>query len=163
MARPYAAARRGRDRERRAGVSAGRFPNYDIDSQSTLYYKAHMRLVRRDVALVEILLVAPSALFMSALFLRDVQPALETGRLVDWYVHHFIVGLYVFLFGMPLAALFIGSTLLVRVWRGDLELRRGAGNAVALLRPHAAVLLIAAATLAAVGILAVVMLHMVTE
>ncbi len=72
---------------------------------------------------VESLRVAPGSLFMLALVLRDVQPALQTGRVVTWSGHHLILGLYVRLAAMPLAALLIGSTAIHNSWRNDLRLR----------------------------------------
>jgi hypothetical protein len=65
-----------------------------------------MKTVKRTIAVVELLLVCPAALFMIALFLREVQPLMQTGRLVEWFSHHVVLGLYVFLVAMPLTPKF---------------------------------------------------------
>lgn len=114
-------------------------------------------------AIIELLLVTPASLFMIALFLRAVQPALRTGLLVEWFSHRFILGLCVFLFLMPLAAFVAGCTLIFRSWRADVEFRIAALKTLATAREHLSSLLIAVATLMAGGILAIVAMHMVTE
>jgi hypothetical protein len=114
-------------------------------------------------AIIELLLVTPASLFMIALFLRAVQPALRTGLLVEWFSHRFILGLCVFLFLMPLAAFVAGCTLIFRSWRADVEFRIATLKTLATAREHLSSLLIAVATLMAGGILAIVAMHMVTE
>jgi len=107
--------------------------------------------------------VTPASLFMIALFLRDVQPAAQTGRLVAWFSHHLILGLYISLFSMPLAAFVIGCAVVLRSWRSDAELRDAALRILTTARGHLATLLVAVATLVAGGILAIVGMHMITE
>jgi hypothetical protein len=115
------------------------------------------------MAIIELLLVAPGSLFMIALFLREVQPAAQTGRLVAWFSHHSILGLYVFLVLMPLAAFIIGCTAVIRTWRTDLEYRRAMLNILASSRAHLPSLLTGVATLMAGAMLALVAMHMITE
>jgi len=122
-----------------------------------------MNTIKRAIATIELLLVFPAALFLTALFLREVQPLAQTGRLVDWFSHHMVLGLYIFLIGMPLAAFVVGCATVLRSWRRDAELRLAALRTLAVVRPHLALLLIAGATLIAGGILAIVALHMITE
>lgn len=122
-----------------------------------------MKSIKPAAAIVELLLVLPAALFMTALFLREVQPLAQTGRLVDWFSHHVIVGLYIFLIAMPLAALVMGCTIVLSSWRSDAELRRAALVTLTAARAHLAPLLIAAATVMAGGILGTVALHLITE
>jgi hypothetical protein len=122
-----------------------------------------MNAGKRSIAVIELLLVAPASLFMIALFLRDVQPAAQTGRLVAWFSHHLILGLYLSLFAMPLAALVIGCTVVLRSWRSDVEFRFAALRIMTAARGHLATLLITVATLMAGGILAIVGMHMITE
>jgi len=122
-----------------------------------------MKITKGTLAILELLLVFPAALFMLALFLRAVQPLAQTGRVVDWYGHHVFLGLYVFLVAMPLAALLLGVALVLRSWRADAEWRRAVVGMCATVRAHVASLLIAAATLTAGAILAVVALHLVAE
>ena len=123
---------------------------------------------KRTFALAELLLVLPGALFMAALFLRNIQPAFyepaqSARRLVDWYAARPFLALDVFLIALPFVALILGSAIVLRTWLSDAGFRRAAVDALAIVRTHFATLLIAVATLAAAGILAVVTLHMITE
>jgi hypothetical protein len=122
-----------------------------------------MRTIKPAVAAFELLLVLPAALFMTALFLREVQPLAQTGRLVDWFSHHVILGLYVFLIAMPLAALVVGCVIVLLCWRSDMEFRRDTLAIFATARAQWAPLVVAAATLMAAGVLAIVALHLITE
>ncbi len=122
-----------------------------------------MKTIKQTMAIIELLLVFPAALFLTALFLREVQPLAQTGRLVDWFSHHVVLGLYVFLIAMPLAAFVIGSAIVLRSWRSDGEFRRATLEMFTTARAHLACLLIAAVTLMAGGILAIVAMHMITE
>lgn len=145
-----------------AQITAGYRLVVRLDLPLTLGYKVLMNANKRAVAIIELLLVAPASLFMIALFLRAVQPALRTGLVVDWFSHRLILGLYVFLISMPLAAFVVGCTLIFRSWRADVELRIATLKTLATAREHLPSLLIAAATLMAGGILAIVAMHMIT-
>jgi hypothetical protein len=134
-----------------------------VDGVLTLYYKVSMKTIKRTIAIIELLLVFPAALFMIALFLREVQPLAQTGRLVEWFSHHVVIGLYVFLIAMPLAAFVVGCAIVLRSWRSDAEFRRAILEISTTVRAHVASLLIAGVTLMAGGILAVVAMHMITE
>ena len=129
----------------------------------TLWYKVIMKTINRTIAIIELLLVLPAALFMTALFFREVQPLAQTGLLVDWFSHHVVLGLYVFLIAMPLAAFFIGSAMVLHGWRKDVEFRQATLKVFTTFRAHVASLLIAGATLMAGGILAIVAMHMIGE
>jgi hypothetical protein len=123
---------------------------------------------KRAIAVTELILVSPAALFLTALFVRNLQPAQyeparTAQRLVDWFSARPFLGLDVFMVAMPLAALAIGCTAGLRSWRGDAELRQAGLEMLAAVRAHLSALLIAGATLTAGGILAIVALHMVTE
>lgn len=122
-----------------------------------------MRAIWRTAATIELLLVVPATLFLGALFLRDVQPLMGTGHLVDWFARHVVLGLYVSLIAMPLVALVTGVGVMLRSWRSGGEFRRRAKRMSAVIRGNLASLLIAASTLMAGGILAVVAMHMITE
>jgi hypothetical protein len=120
------------------------------------------------VALAEWLLIFPAMLFMVSLFARNVQPpgfepADTARRVVEWFSRSPRIGLQLFLIALPLAAFVIGCATVLRRWRSDAVLRQSARAAFAVVRAHLATLLIAGATLAAGGILAVVALHMITE
>jgi hypothetical protein len=118
---------------------------------------------KRSIAIIELLLVTPASLFMIALFLRDVQPVAQTGRLVAWFSHHLILGLYVSLVSMPLTAFVIGCAVVMRSWRSDVKFRYAALKIMTIAHGQLATLLIAVATLMAAGILAIVCMHMITE
>jgi hypothetical protein len=122
-----------------------------------------MKTIKQTIAIIELLLVFPAALFMTALFLREVQPLAQTGRLVDWFSHHVVLGLYVSLIAMPLAAFIVGCAIVLRSWRSDAEFRRATLEIFTAVRAHVASLLIVGATLVAGGILAIVAMHMITE
>ena len=127
-----------------------------------------MNSTKRFVAILEWLLVLPAALFMSALFIREIQPppyepAQTARRLVDWFAASPHIGLGVFLIMMPLAAFVTGGLTVVFSWRRDPQLRRDASALLSAVRPHLSALVIAAATLLSGGILAVVALHMITD
>lgn len=139
-----------------------------LDAPSTLRYKAHMNAIKRTLAATELLLVLPATLFMTALFVRNLQPAsyepAQTARrVVDWFGARPFLGLDVFLIALPLAAFVIGGASVLRSWRGDAELRQAALKTLAAARVHLATLLIAGATLVAGSVLAIVALHVITD
>lgn len=115
------------------------------------------------MAAIELLFVAPATLFLGALFLRDVQPLLGTGGLVDWFAQHVVLGLYVCLVALPSAALVMGLTVILRSWRRDRGFRRRAMRLLGAVRGSLAYLLVTVSTLVAGGILAVVALHLMSE
>jgi hypothetical protein len=127
-----------------------------------------MNMIKRTIAATELLLILPAALFMTALFVRNLQPpeyepAHTAGRIVTWYAVRPRVGLWVLLMALPLAVLVIGCATLLRSWNHDVELRQAARQALAAMRPQLATLIIAAATLAAGGVLAIVAVHSLTD
>ena len=67
-----------------------------------------MKTIHRSVAALELLLVFPAVLFMTALFARNVQPpqyepAHTAQQIVDWYAARPHIGLWVLLIALPLA------------------------------------------------------------
>jgi hypothetical protein len=138
-----------------------------LDLTLTLHYKVLMT-TKRTIAAMELLLVFPAALFMIALFARNLQPAQyepahTAQRLVDWFSARPHLGLDVFLIALPFAALVIGCATVLLGWRSDAGLRQAALQTLAAIRAHLATLLIAGATLTAGGILAIVAMHMLTD
>jgi hypothetical protein len=134
----------------------------------TLYYKVSMKAINRTVAIVELLLVLPGVLFMTALFVRNLQPApyepARSARLVvDWFSARPLLGLDVFLIALPFAAFVIGCVAILRRWRSEADLRLVALQTLAAVRSQGAALLTAGATLVAGGILATVALHMISD
>jgi hypothetical protein len=125
-------------------------------------------LLKRSIATIELLLILPASLFMLSLFLRNVQPApyqpAQSARLlVDWFAARPHIGLQLFLITLPFAALILGAPTTLRLWRNDDQLRQRAVATFAAIRAHASFLLIAAATLVAGSILAIVALHVLTD
>lgn len=131
--------------------------------------KPGMKIFRRAIAATELLLLFPAALFMAALFLRNVQPqqyqpAHTAQLIVNWFTKGPVwLVLWMLLMALPLAVLVIGGATLRRSWKTDAELRQAARQLFGIVRAHLATLLIAAATLTAGGILAIVALHAITD
>ena len=114
-----------------------------------------MKTINRAVAAMEMLLVFPAALFMTALVVRNLQPlqgepALTAQRIVAWYTGRMWT-LWVLLIALPFTALITGCAVLVTSWNGDHELPRGFRQALA------------AVTLSSGVILAIVVLHMLAN
>ena len=133
-----------------------------------MYYKVLTNTIRRTIAATELLLVFPAALFMSALFVRNIQPApyepAQTARrLVEWFSGRPILGLDIFLMALPFAAFVIGCATVRHLWRSDAQLRLVALETLVAVRSQWAGLLIAGATLIAGWILAIVALHMIAD
>lgn len=123
---------------------------------------------KRIIAAAELLLIFPASLFITALFVRNLQPpqyepARTAQRIVTWYSARPRVGLWVLLMALPLAVLIAGCGTLLRNWNNDVELRQSARQTLAAIRAHLAMLLVAAATLAAGAVLAIVALHAVSD
>ena len=121
-----------------------------------------MRL--RLLATAELLLVFPAALFLTALLLRSLQPiqyepAHTAEHLVLWYAGR-MWSLWVLLLALPFIALVTGCTFLLYNWKQDVVLLNALKQSLGAVRAHLAVFFIAVATLAAAGILAIVVLHM---
>jgi hypothetical protein len=119
-----------------------------------------MRTLRRAVAVTELTLILPAALFMSSLFMRSAfRPAKVPEAIVTWYAGRAWT-LWVLLLGLPFAVLLIGGSTIVQSWRHDDAFRQAALQTLAAIRAHAAMLLVAVATAIAGGVLAIVVLHM---
>jgi ABC-type Fe3+ transport system permease subunit len=129
--------------------------------------KVRPRTIKRTIATAELLLIAPAALFMSALFVRNLQPeqyepAHSAQRIVMWYAAR-LWTLWVLLMALPFAVLVAGCVTLLRGWHHDTELRQAARQTLAAIRAHLPTLCVAAATVAAAGVLAIVALHSLTD
>jgi hypothetical protein len=127
-----------------------------------------MNTIKRSIAAAELLLVFPATLFMTALFVRNLQPqqyepAHTAQRLVEWFSARPRLGLDVFLIALPFAVLVIGCATVMRSWRNDARLRQAALEMVTAVRANLATLLISGATVMAASILAIVALHMITD
>jgi hypothetical protein len=127
-----------------------------------------MNTLKRAIAATELVLIFPAALFMTALFVRNLQPqqyepAHTAQRIVTWYSVTPHIGLWLLLIALPFAVLVLGSGTLLRSWGAEPELRDATRRALAIIRGHLATLLIALATLVAGVILAIVALHVLTD
>jgi hypothetical protein len=134
----------------------------------TLRYKVSMRIPKYTIPIMEMLLAFPAALFMAALFLRNVQPAQyepahTAQQIVTWYAGRPRIGLWGLLIALPLTVLITGCATLLRSWRDEVELRQAARHTLAAVRAHLATVLVGGATLTAGGILAIVALHVLTD
>ena len=127
-----------------------------------------MNIAKRAIAAAELLLIFPAALFMTALFVRNLQPlqyepAHTAQRIVTWYAARPRIGLWVLLIALPFAVLVTGCGALLRKWSDEVELRQATRQTLVAIRAHLATLLVAGATLTAGAILAIVALHMLTD
>lgn len=121
----------------------------------------------RIIAVLEVVLILPAALFMTALVLRNLQPpqyesAHIAQKLVMWYAGRMWT-LWVLLLGLPLTVLLSGCAALLRSWNRDIVLPLTARQSLAMVRAHLATLFIAATTLIAGVILAIVVLHVLAN
>jgi hypothetical protein len=124
-----------------------------------------MNSTRRTLATLEVVLIFPAALFLTALFVRNLQPAPfepahTAQRIVDWYAARTHVGLWLFMMALPLAVLTIGCVTLIRSWRSDPALRRAALQCARAVRPYFDFLIVALATAASAAILVIVAVHL---
>ncbi|HEX4228782.1 MAG TPA: hypothetical protein VHZ07_08930 [Bryobacteraceae bacterium] len=127
-----------------------------------------MKPTRYIIATTELLLIFPAVLFMTALFVRNLQPpqyepAHAAQQIVAWYAASTRIGLWVLLITLPLVVLTTGCVTLFRRWSDEPELREAARHTLATLSSHWATVLVAGATLTAGGILAIVALHVMTD
>lgn len=127
-----------------------------------------MRVARLLTASVELLFISPAALFMTALFVRNLQrqqyePAHTAQQIVMWYAARTHTGLWLFLMALPALVLLVGCGTLWGQWHNDAELRTAARQFLILARRYLATILVASASLTAVGVLAIVALHTLTD
>jgi hypothetical protein len=119
------------------------------------------------IAATQLLLIFPAVLFMAALFLRALQPQQyepthTAQQIVMWYSGRQWT-LWVLLITLPLIVLVTGCAVLLSSWISDVELRQAARHPLIVIRTHIPTLFIAAATLTAGLILAVVIVHILTH
>ena len=121
----------------------------------------------RVIAVLELVLISPAALFMIALTLRHLQslqyePAHSAQQLVMWYAVRMWT-LWVLLFSLPLIALVIGCSELLRNWNRDTVVRFKSQKPLVMARAHLTSLLIATTTLISGVILVIVVLHVLAN
>jgi hypothetical protein len=118
----------------------------------------------RLIAALELVLILPAALFMTALIVRNLQssqyePAHAAHQLVMWYAGRMWT-LWVLLLLLPFTVLVTGGATLLRSWNRDIELPHTVRQSLAIIPAHLATLLVSATTLTAGCILVIVVLHM---
>ena len=132
-----------------------------LSGNPTLRYKVFMKTV--TTAAVELALIAPAALFMTSLVTREITPlpvaAHVAQQIVLWYAGRMWT-LWGLLLALPFAALITGCFALRRTWNQAGAQRDRAGRLFAAIAANLETLVVAAATLAAGVILAIVVLHM---
>src|SRR5260370_35544305 len=97
--------------------------------------------IKRTIATTELLLIAPAALFMTALFVRNVQPeqyepAHTAQQIVMWYGARPWT-LWVGLMALPLAVLVTGCVTVLRGCHDVTELQRARRQPRSSIRRHA--------------------------
>jgi hypothetical protein len=118
----------------------------------------------RIIAVMELVLIFPAALFMTALALRNLQyePAHSAQQLVMWYAGRMWT-LWVLLLGLPFTVLVTGCASLLHSWDRDVVPPPTARQLLAVIRARLATLFIAVTTLIAGVILAIVVLHVLAN
>jgi hypothetical protein len=122
---------------------------------------------KRVIAVMELVLIFPAVLFMTALVLRNLQPlqyepARSAQQLVMWYAGRMWT-LWFLLLGLPLIVLVSGCAELLRSYNRDIILPLPSQKSLAMVRAHLSSLFIAATTLMAGVILAIVVLHVLAN
>lgn len=121
------------------------------------------------VAAAETLLVLPAAALLAASVIRFLQPpgrepAHTIGLLAEWGLGHATpLSASILLIAMPLTALVTGTVVLYRRWMADEQLRTDAHALGALARRQAVAGILLAGALVAAGILAAVVVHVITD
>jgi hypothetical protein len=121
----------------------------------------------RVIAVMELVLIFPAVLFMTALVLRNLQPlqyepARSAQQLVMWYAGRMWT-LWFLLLGLPLIVLVTGCVELLRSYNREIVLPLTSQKSLAMVRAHLSSLFIAATTLTAGVILAIVVLHVLAN
>ena len=120
------------------------------------------------VAVGEWLIVLPPAVLVAAAALRSLGgrglPARTGWVISEWVASHVSrLGAGLVFIGMPAVVVLMGGATLLRVWRGNQELRQDAIAGLAILRRQLAIGLLTIATLLAGAILAAVGAHVITD
>src|ERR1019366_1559343 len=131
-----------------------------------LCYKALMRTLTRFVAAMQLALIFPAALFMTAVLVgAGAAPQYDLARIaqriVMWYSARMWT-LWLLLLALPFAVLASGAVMLLRSWNRDVPHEARQSLATVIPAPLAT-LLVAGTTLTSAGILAIVVLHMLAN
>ena len=126
-----------------------------------------MRRLTRVVAAMQLTLILPAALFMTAVLVAagdapQYDLARIAQRIVMWYSARMWT-LWLLLLALPFAVLVTGCATLLRSWNHDVELPHAARQSLAMIPAPLATLFIAGTTLTSAGILTIVVLHMLAN
>lgn|SRR6185437_1932436 len=120
-----------------------------------------MKTFRSTIAIIEVLLVFPAALFLSASSVLSSRPHRLAVCLFDWFAGlPRGIAIYLLLVALPLTAFVVGCATLLRSWRADAQFRNAALEIFITIRRHRELLLIAGATVLSGFILAIIAMHM---
>ena len=122
---------------------------------------------RRIIAAMELLLISPAALPMTAVVTRHLQslqyePAHTAQQIVMWYSAR-LWTLWVLLIGLPFDAMLTGCATLLQNWNRSPDPQLAARRPSAVTRTDLSTRIIGVATLAAGAILVIVALHMLAN
>jgi hypothetical protein len=121
----------------------------------------------RIVAIVQMVLIFPAVLFMSALVIRNLQrlqfeAARSAEQLVMWYAGRAWT-LWLLLLALPLAVLVSGCATLIDSWKRYVVVPHSISQSLIIVRSHLAALFVALITVTAGVILAIVVAHMLAN
>jgi hypothetical protein len=123
-----------------------------------------MTLTNDVVAACTLALVCPSALFVVALYLRQLEPgsgpARTADRIVRWYAAHPQLALWVLMFLLPTSAFVLGTAALLRTWGDNPKLQYWAWRVLEEIPEHWPAMSIGAATFLSAGLLMMVTAHL---
>jgi hypothetical protein len=119
------------------------------------------------IAVLQLVLIFPAALFMTALVVRNLgpllyEPAHTARQLVMWYAGRMWT-LWVLLLALPFTVLVSGCATLLHSRNHDIEPAHGTQKSLAVARPRWLTLFVSLTTVAAGGMLAIVVLHMLAN
>jgi hypothetical protein len=126
-----------------------------------------MRILTRLTAAMQLALILPVALFMTAVLVGagdapQYDLARVAQRIVMWYSARMWT-LWLLLLVLPFAALITGCATLVRSWNHEVGLPHGVRQSLATIPSPLTTLFVAGTTLTSAGILAIVVLHMLAN
>lgn len=121
------------------------------------------------IAVSEWAMILPATIFLGAAALRQLQPRQYEPAHLSWLVFSWTMahisrwGAAVVFIGLPLLAALAGCAVLLRAFYGNEKFREDVIGAFRALGDHAAMALIAAATLAGGAIFVLACLHVLTD
>jgi hypothetical protein len=142
---------------------------YKVDTEEVAMKDSTSRSRLAIFAVSEWLLVLPAAVLLAAAALRQLQPrqyepARTSWLIFEWTTAHISrAGAALLFLGLPGIVVIMGCTALLRIWGENETLRQDATSALASFRRHAALGLMAMATLLACAIVSFAVLHVIAD